>query len=187
MTSIGSQIDRLYRIQSGSQEVFQSIVLPQLTDGKPGDLWKVWDGIQTVTAIYFRTRGAGWILVDDGTGAWPTYTPTFTAENGLAIGGITGSGSYRLIDEAMMSVRITWTVSSVGSANGGLIATLPVDSPVICPVYGWQRIAGSPASPSALAGLTSVPVNAQATWHYFDNTSPIVLGTGYVMMHYQVT
>jgi hypothetical protein len=86
----------------------------------------------------FRVTAAGVVTGSTYNGAtidenaWTTYTPTLTSGGGT-ITTSTGAGRYRRLFGRTMQVAVRATLTTIGTATGALIITLPVNASTTIP------------------------------------------------------
>ena len=67
--------------------------------------------------------GSAWVAVATAGGTWTNYTPTITAESGTPTT-VSASGRYIQVGK-LVTVTMTVTLTSVGTASGSVLASLP--------------------------------------------------------------
>jgi hypothetical protein len=79
------------------------------------------EGYQVDVGITYRYNGSAWKSWESD---WITYTPTLTTSGGT-LGSASGTGRYKYVAGAIL-LKLTATVTTVGTASGSVLATLPV-------------------------------------------------------------
>lgn len=97
--------------------------------------------------------------------AWTSYTPTVTASSGTFTT-VSATGRYLAIGKTVF-VKIAITITTVGTASGIVLATLPSTS---ASAYNFSGNSGAGFQ------LTVNTVNAQAYFTKYDGTSVISAG-----------
>lgn len=104
-------------------------------------------------------------------GAWTSYTPTITASSGTFT--TTSATCFYAQNGKLITYRMDITITTVGTASGSVIATLPVNASTTAGAAGAGRednISGKALSVK-LTAATTISMNN------YDNTSPIAAGS----------
>lgn len=110
----------------------------------------------------------------DATGAWSTYTPTITAQSGTFTSITSITGRYKQIGKTV-HVNLSFTITTVGTASGYVIASLPVAAKSGVSTFTFSGIR------SGLVGLASI-IDTSTTIDIVDaaaGASPIAAGRGF--------
>jgi hypothetical protein len=100
---------------------------------------------------------------------WTTYTPTFTAETGTFTTVTTNAAKYTRIGK-FCAVYLNFTITTVGTANGTIFATLPFNS------SGNTGAGVGRETNVAGFGFYGAIFDSSLQIRKFDNTSPITSG-----------
>lgn len=111
------------------------------------------------------------INITSGLGAWTSWTPTVTAGSGTFTS-VSGSGKYTQIGKTVIW-RVDITITTVGTASGAVLFTIPVTSAVSVGMIG----SGREDALSGKALTCKLTTTSQASSLNYDNTSPIGAGS----------
>jgi len=132
----------------------------------------LWNKVGTGT-----TLGTDWLI--DFEGRWIAYTPTLTASGGTFTSATT-TGAYTMYGKTVHA-RVKIVVTTVGTATGGMIVTLPVNT-------STQQMMGYGRQDTGTGVMLSARWNNSSTfevWKY-DNASAIAAQTNYLTITYEV-
>jgi len=132
----------------------------------------LWNKVGTGT-----TLGTDWLV--DFEGRWISYTPTLTASAGTFTS-TTTTGAYTMYGKTVHA-RIKIVVTTVGTATGGMIVTLPVNT-------STQQMMGYGREDVSTGMMLQARWNSSSQcqiWRY-DNASVIAANTFYVSLTYEV-
>ena len=130
---------------------------------------------ETDTNRTLAFNGSTWDILSD-MGAWTAYTPTVTSSGGsiTTVGAV--SAVYQQVGKTVF-VNFSVAITTVGTASGQLLLTLPVSSSTNMPVDG----AFGTARETVLTGFSltvSKSAGGRAAIYKYDGSGVFPLGNG---------
>ena len=134
----------------------------------------LWNKVGTGTA-----EGTDWLV--DYEGRWVSYTPTITASGGTFTT-VSGSGSSYTRQGKTAMLRVKIVVTTVGTATGAIIFTLPSGVNANADWMGWGR------QETGTGYMLQVRRASSTTGevYKYDNTTAIAAQTNVVHFNYEI-
>lgn len=138
-------------------------------------------GVNCLQGYNGLNGGAQQIVIDGDTADWTPYTPTVTSGGG-ALGGVSGTGRYVRRGKTVL-VQATATISSVGSATGGLKFSLPftaaANNYVGMAYCAGTGLVGAASIWPAVSGTTVAQAYTSASANGFITTNAVTIEIEY--------